>query len=198
MTLNDETKNLARGYLTSYSINVSDQTIEQFKSLLTKETYFKDDIIVDYNKLTRNFYILKNGIGACFIKNDNGNEVIRTLYRSNQAIGPLSSLIRREPSNAAYVCLTDCEVYKGDYYDFIDLVKVNTELSTVYAKILEQVYMRSERRIDQLSLFDATERYLMLKEEFSDLENLLPQYQIANYLNITPVQLSRIRKKLVS
>ncbi|MDY0781168.1 Crp/Fnr family transcriptional regulator [Tenacibaculum sp. IB213877] len=193
-----EIKDIAMRYLTSYSNDVSEKSINQFKSLIHKEKYSKGDIIVDYGKTTRNFYIIKSGIAGCFIKNEEGNEFIRTLYRTNKALGSLTSLIKKEVSNASYVCLTDCEVYKGDFYEFINLTEQNSELLGVYSKILEQVYIRSEKRIDELCLFDATKRYLLLKQEIQEIENLLPQYQIANYLNITPVQLSRIRKKIFS
>ena len=43
---------------------------------------------------------------------------------------------------------------------------------------------------------DATQRYLKLCKKIPDIESLIPQYQIASYLGITPVQLSRIRKKM--
>jgi hypothetical protein len=46
-------------------------------------------------------------------------------------------------------------------------------------------------------VLNGTERYLKLKKQISGIENLIPQYHIASFLNITPVQLSRIRKDLL-
>jgi hypothetical protein len=43
---------------------------------------------------------------------------------------------------------------------------------------------------------NATERYLSLRKQIPNIDNLIPQYQIATYLSITPVQLSRIRNNL--
>ncbi|MGB6268061.1 MAG: hypothetical protein WBF67_03545 [Olleya sp.] len=40
---------------------------------------------------------------------------------------------------------------------------------------------------------NAKGRYLKLREKIPNIDNLIPQYQIAAYLSITPVQLSRIR-----
>ncbi len=54
------------------------------------------------------------------------------------------------------------------------------------------------KRISELSSLNATERYVKLKKEIPDIDNLIQQYHIASYLNITPVQLSRIRKELYS
>ena len=46
------------------------------------------------------------------------------------------------------------------------------------------------------SHLNALERYLCLKKEIPNIENLIQLNQIANYLNITPVQFSRIRKNI--
>ena len=63
-------------------------------------------------------------------------------------------------------------------------------------KLLEHIFITYENRSLDLMRLDATERYLKLREQIPNIDNLIPQYQIASYLNITPVQLSRIRKKL--
>ena len=189
---------IAEIYLRSHLSYISDKSIDEFKTLITYKKYSKGDIILEFGKLTSKFYILKSGLVGSFIKNDEGNEFIRTIYTVNEGTGSLSSLIKREPSNATYTCLTDCEVVEGDFYDFLKLAKKNIDFSLLYNNVLEQVYLRSEKRIDELSLLNATQRYLALKEDIPTIDNLLPQYQIAYYLNITPVQLSRIRKKLFS
>ena len=44
-------------------------------------------------------------------------------------------------------------------------------------------------------MYDASERYASFRQEYPDLENQIPQYQVASYLGITPTQLSRIRAK---
>jgi len=43
---------------------------------------------------------------------------------------------------------------------------------------------------------NATQRYLNLRQCIPNIDDLIPQFQIASFLNITPVQLSRVRKKL--
>ena len=87
---------------------------------------------------------------------------------------------------------------EGDYYKFIELTKQNHELSLFHTKVLENVFISVVKRINELTTLNATERYLKLKNEIPDIENLIQQYHIASYLNITPVQLSRIRKELYS
>ena len=56
--------------------------------------------------------------------------------------------------------------------------------------------MEYERRSLELMSLNATERYLNLRKRIPNIDELIPQFQIASFLNITPVQLSRVRKKL--
>ena len=49
--------------------------------------------------------------------------------------------------------------------------------------------------MDHLCL-NESERYEILKKRIPDIDNLIPQDQIASYLNITPVQLSRLRREM--
>ena len=62
---------------------------------------------------------------------------------------------------------------------------------------MEDAYIKKEKRIFELSMLDATDRYLKIRKDLPNIEKQIPQYQIASFLNITPVQLSRIRKDLL-
>ena len=55
-----------------------------------------------------------------------------------------------------------------------------------------------EKRIYELTVLNATQRYLKLQKEIPNIDRLIPQYHIASFLNVTPVQLSRIKKELYS
>jgi len=76
------------------------------------------------------------------------------------------------------------------------LCKADVDVANLYAKILERIFIQYENRNLELISMDATERYLKLREQIPNIDDLIPQFQIASYLSITPVQLSRIRKKM--
>jgi CRP-like cAMP-binding protein len=63
--------------------------------------------------------------------------------------------------------------------------------------ILEQVWIKKERHDIRMVTNDATTNYQIFKKEYPSLENEIAQYHIASYLGITPIQLSRIRARLL-
>ena len=53
-------------------------------------------------------------------------------------------------------------------------------------------------RLIEFLLLDAESRYKIFLEEYSTLENRVKQHMVASYLGITPIALSRIRKKMLA
>ncbi|CAL2055312.1 Crp/Fnr family transcriptional regulator [Tenacibaculum sp. 190524A05c] len=190
-----------------YMSNISDEAIELFSKIVRAKKYKTGEVLI--NKGTSKFYIIVEGIVASFSKNSkNDREYIRTIHIENYAFTDLFYLIEdldlahidldsKTPEDY-YKCLTNCTLLEGDFNDFVQLNASNHEISLLYNKINQTLLLQILKRLDRLSLFDATDRYKILKERIPQIENLIPQYQIASYLNITPVQLSRIRKKMYS
>ncbi|MFY0631508.1 MAG: Crp/Fnr family transcriptional regulator [Flavobacteriaceae bacterium] len=175
---------------------LSEESKKEFSKILEVQNFKKKTVIAELGEVPSHFYILKSGIVRSYIADEKGKEFTRSLYTSITAVGAFSALIKQEPSNIIYECLTDCELYAGDFNKFKKLVSENTDLAILYSKVLELLFVKMEKRILELSMLDAKQRYLKLKRRIPKIENLIPQYHIASYLNITPVQLSRIRKSL--
>jgi CRP-like cAMP-binding protein len=188
-------------FITDFVSNLSSlskSSKNKFLELLTLDTYEKGHVIAELGEVPTNFFVLKSGIVRSYITNDKGKEFIRTFFIPVSSTGSFSALILEKPSRLTYDCLTDCEIYTGSFKAFKKLVAENLDVSKMYNAVLERIFIRMEKRIFELSVLDATKRYLNLKKEIPDIDNLIPQYHIAAYLNITPVQLSRIRKELYS
>lgn len=62
--------------------------------------------------------------------------------------------------------------------------------------LLEKGYSIKEKRERDLLLLDAERRYKIFLQDFSVLESTIKQHQIASYIGITPIALSRNRKKM--
>lgn len=188
-------------FITNFVSNLSslsESSKKKFLDLLTLNTYEKGQVIAHLGEIPTDFYVLKSGIVRSYITNDKGKEFIRTFFVPVASTGSFSALILERPSRLTYDCLTNCEIYSGNFKAFKKLAAENLDVSRMYSAVLERIFIRMEKRIFELSVLDATKRYLNLKKEIPDIDNLIPQYHIASYLNITPVQLSRIRKSLYS
>ena len=140
--------------------------------------------------------MLVSGLVRCYLITESGKEFNKSFYLPIGFVGSLTALIKRKPSLFVFEALSDCKLYEVDYYKLIELCKNNEQVNMLYSKVLEVVYVMYERRLIELISLDAKGRYLALRKQIPKVDELIPQYHIASYLGITPVQLSRIRKKL--
>ena len=70
------------------------------------------------------------------------------------------------------------------------------DLERLARKMAEYYFLEKERKELEIVMLNATERYQLFQAEFPKIEQYIPQYHVASYLGITPIQLSRIRHRL--
>lgn len=63
-------------------------------------------------------------------------------------------------------------------------------------RIYENLVIKKEKRESDFLLLNARERYEKFLDDYSMIEDVVPNYHIASYLGITDVALSRIRKEM--
>jgi CRP-like cAMP-binding protein len=74
---------------------------------------------------------------------------------------------------------------------------MNNEHFQVFSKeMLDKAIVYKEKRESDFLRKNGTQRYMDFIIEYPLLEKRIPHYYIASYLGLTPVSLSRIRKKL--
>ena len=185
--------------LYQFSNMLSPISRETFKLVSPYMKHYKCDantILCDVGDEAKYIYFVVSGIVRTSVTTTKGKTFTRELYSTHQFCGPLSDMIHGKPSSYLYEALTDCEIIRTEHKTIKQLFGTNTELMAFEVKMLEHVYIKMENTIISLGTKDAKERYLTLLERFSGIEDLIPQYQIASYLGVTPIQLSRIRKGL--
>lgn len=153
--------------------------------------------VVKFNEVPTKVYLLVSGIIRCCLSTESGKEYNKSFYFPTSFMGPLTALVKKQPSKFVFETISECELYEVDYAKLMQLYNKSTVLKRFYSKVLEMVYMQYEKRLVDLISLDATERYLELRKEHPNIDRLISQYHIASYLGITPVQLSRIRKKIL-
>ena len=178
--------------------SIPESSIDSFINLASIEEFKKNETLINFNEVSKDFYIIKSGIVRSYHVDLKGKEYTRSFFTKGKAVGSLNSLISKKPTQIAYETLTDVKLYSIDFNKFMNLTKKDIDIANLYNRLLERIFFLMESEIFSLAVLDASERYLKLQEEIPDIDNIMTQYHIAAYLNITPVQLSRIRKKLYS
>ncbi len=176
---------------------MSEEVFLKLESLASKKHLKKGEKVVEQGAISSKIYFLTSGLMISKRVNSSGKEYTKNIYSPISFTGSIGSILTQKPSLFSYEALTECEVYEIEYKDFMDLSKTYNEVSHLYSRILEYLFLMYEQKQIESISYNATERYELLRDRIPDIDNQIPQYQIASYLNITPVQLSRIRKELL-
>lgn len=178
-------------------IDLPKDIILLFEQTLTYYELEPLDFFIKTNEYSTDFFIIKTGLIRSYIETEDGKEITRYFFTSGSLASNLSSMIKNIPSDLNYQALTKVSGYRGNYLKFKELTLKHHELSLLYVKALVDAYLKVENVIIDISTNTSTERYLTLKKRIPNLDNIIAQRYIASYLNISPVQLSRIKKKLI-
>lgn len=172
---------------------VSESLFKRLQNISSFKSFKKDDVVTNFCEVPTKAYLLVDGVMRAFIQDDDGKEYNKNIFTPMSFVASFTSLIHNKPSNLCYQALTNCKTFELDYGMFLSICKEDLQASLLYSRVLERVFVTYEKRNLELLSLDATQRYEQLRSRIPNIDSLIPQYQIASYLNITPVQLSRIR-----
>lgn len=161
--------------------------------LLSGRTLSKGDYFVRIGSPAPTIGFMVNGLIRYFYISGSGKEIIRYFCLGNSFVSSYTSLLTGKLSNYAIQALEPTEMVTIKAADWFALAQSNPVWATVTQALQAYALVLAERREHALVSLDAKARYLQFLEDFPGLESRLRQYDIASYLGITPVALSRIR-----
>lgn len=168
---------------------------KDLEPLLEPVSLKRNDYLLQQGERAQYCYLLLEGVVRVYYSTE-GNEYNKTFFMPGMFPTPLTALLSDSPCQLSFQALVASELVRFSYRKFRALFKKHRSLESLMLRILEEIWIKKERHDIRMVTNDATTNYLIFREEHPGLENLIPQYHIASYLGITPIQLSRIRAQL--
>lgn len=186
-------------YVVNSVSKFTDKAWDDFSGLFRQDLIKKGTYFVEEGCKPREVAFIIDGCLRAFYSTPDGTEYNKTFFVENMFAVSLAAVIQRSESYLSFQALTDTNVLIADFFEFALLFDRHRCIETFYRIVLELEWvLKKEQREIRLAMYDAEERYKFFREEYPGLENMIPQYHIASHLGITPIQLSRIRAKMVS
>ncbi len=156
----------------------------------------KHDHIIKQNELNDAlFYVIHGTLKAYYISVD-GKENIKSFIQSGSMIGSLGSAYKQLPSTFNLLALEDSRLLKISTKLILQAAKDSHQVAEEVIEFLVNLSMKKELREYQFLMLSAEDRYVDFMQREPELVNKLTQNDVARYLGITPVALSRIKKRV--
>ena len=187
---NDNIQNLMR-QITGFSDAELELAMKHFELKNIK----KKTILLKAGDTAQELYFIVSGCMRLFYEKD-GADISAYFFTDMMFAGAYDSFVSRQPSRHSIETSEDCQLltisYKGWQQLFIELPKMNGFV----LKIIEERFISLHKLYTSLILDTPEERFINLQNERPDILQRIPQHQIATFLGVTPVSLSRIRNRL--
>lgn len=165
------------------------QSIHQSKHLKKGDLFFRA------GKPCIEIGMLKKGVMRGFVYDNDGNEIITHFYQEKDMI--IGSYLPKTNTAMSVEALEDCQISVADYSQVMEHVNKDREITEIIINQFQKLNNQLQARLVSLLNLTSVEKYELFLKEYPSLLNRIPHYHIANFLGITPTQLSRARKQFI-
>ena len=186
-----QTRDVARELARKYS-TMTLQELDVLESILEPMRFKKGETILADGDVCEYIYYLDQGLIRQFYYK-NGKEVTEHLGEDHSIFMCIESLFREEPTKLQVETLENCVVYGIPKVELERISLHHVNIQMMYRKILEESLILSQVHADLVRFESAQSRYEKMCKLSPQVILRAPLLHIANYLQMTPETLSRVR-----
>lgn len=175
-------------------VDMPADALEEFISFFHFQGYNSGEFFTQQGEYCNKIGFVCDGLFNMYILKEDGSWFTKMFMAKNEFL--LGVFDVNEKSTICIQALTDAAVVEAKYSHIQKQFSKHLPLGRWAKRKIEKVLEQTYSRLEQFAILEAKERYLLFRQEFGHIANLIPQYMIASYLGITPTQLSRIRKQM--
>ncbi|HQG38537.1 MAG TPA: Crp/Fnr family transcriptional regulator [Chitinophagales bacterium] len=189
MSQNILLKNLAR------FIELTPEEIEYLLSVLQVKKLRKRQYLLQEGDVCRFQGFVVKGCLRVYEADEKGAEHIVQFAPEDWWVGDLYSFYTGEKSQFNIEALEDSELYVFDNKNLEDLYAKIPKMERYFRLLMQNALIALSRRVLSSMSKSAAERYSDFIQRYPQIEQRVPNHQIASYLGIKPESLSRIRRQ---
>lgn len=175
--------------------NIDNLQLLQFakhKSVVASEIYIPQD------KIFKKIFFIKKGILRSYYVTESGEEKTIFFRWEGQMAAIPECVFDDQPTRQTWQALEDCELLEIDFDTVEKMSENNFPLVKTRMGFAQKMLLESLKRIESFVLDKPEERYQKLIAQKPEIIQRVADKHIASFIGVTPVSLSRIRKRLAS
>lgn len=175
--------------------DIPEQELAYFQQQLVWKSVNKHHFLLHSGDSCEHVFFCKQGMLRMFYENEEGSEHIKSFVTEGRFFSDYRAYLTGEAAFVSIQALEDSICGSISRSGIEQLYERHICWERFGRKLAEALFIAKSRKERELVELSAEERYLLLLKQYPDLEQRVPQYQIAAFLAISPVSLSRIRNK---
>ena len=175
---------------------ISEGSLDLISDLIVVEVYEKGDVFIDRGKKNNKEYFVYEGVCRSFLLSPEGEEVTISYFLEGSVLSPNKTRTANQISHLNFQALTRLTVASLNADKFEQLMINHIDIREFGNMVLQNELLAKVEKEIGLASLNAKERLILFREKYHFLENLISHADIASYLGITNISLSRLRREL--
>jgi len=182
------------------------QVFGHFADLSTKEQALLEDnfvfrqvpanyFLVHEGDIAHEFYFINKGLIRMYYNKD-GADISAFFFTEGLFASSFDSMLTQSPSIQILETLEPTDLLVLSYEKLMGLYEVLPKMNVLTRKLVESRFINAQRILSSFILDSPETRYKKFIANQLGLLQRVPQHMIASFLGVTPVSLSRIRKRI--
>ncbi len=151
--------------------------------------------LVPLGAVSTEFYFINKGLMRFYYERE-GDTFTGFIFQEGLFASSFESLLTQQPSDQVLETLEPCDLLVLPRDRLMELYEKIPVMHQFTRAIVEQRFLNAQRILSSFILDSPEQRYRKFAEDHPDLLQRVPQHIIASCLGITPVSLSRIRRRI--
>ncbi len=176
-------------------VDFSQSELSAIKDFIKIKHLKKNEIFIDEGEIAKYIAFTNKGYLRVYYNHD-GDEITRDITPLHSFATALPSFVSETPSFEIVRAITDCELVIIHKKDLEYLYSHYPNWERFGRKIIEEMFVESQRRVYSFITETAEDRYRMLMKQYPDMIREVPLKYIADFIGIKLQSLSRLRKSI--
>ena len=153
-------------------------------------------LLVSAGSVPDSIYLVVDGLLRAVYQTEQGNVCSKEFYWENDIVFSMRSIIESKTLPYSIYSVENCRLIRIPRALYLDLVEKHAEWKDYHIAQLNFHLHAKEVKEELLLVNNNQEKVIKAYELFPDFVKRVPATLLASYLNLTPVSLSRIKKRL--
>ena len=173
-----------------------DTYMEMLKGISKRKTLEKDVFVLEQGKYCNYLWFIEEGAVKAFETID-GMDRVTFFYTANSFFSNYYCWVTGDKSDITFQTVEPCTLIEIDYHKLEELCIKHHIFDRIGRKIAEKLFVQEVQLRKLLLNYSATSRYEFLENNHPEIFQHFALKDIASFIGITDVSLSRIRKQRI-
>lgn len=170
----------------------------QLQKLVRRIELQKNEVFLNQGVNTKNLYYISKGIVRGYHIDDIGEEKTIFLRFEKEFVADPGFYFYNKSTTLNWETLEDTTVLQFDYFKLKQISEKNIVLLNKIMDFEKKFLTKIYERLENFIIFNHEDRFRQMISKYPDICNRVPDKHLASFLGMTPVSLSRIKKRVIT